>query len=50
MLARLILLVAVAPIVVGAVIAIALVLTVQLACGPVFDAIAGCTQWQRIDP
>jgi hypothetical protein len=49
MLTRLLLLVVFSPLVVGAVIAIAAVLALQLACGPVFDAIAGCTQWQRID-
>jgi hypothetical protein len=46
---RLTLLVVFSPLIVGAVIAFAAVLALQLACGPVFDAIAGCTQWQRID-
>jgi hypothetical protein len=44
---RLILLVVFSPLIAGAVIVCAVVLALQLACGPVFDAIAGCTQWTR---
>jgi hypothetical protein len=46
MLTRLLLLVVFSPLIVGAVIAIAAVLALQMACG-VFDAVAGCTQWTR---
>jgi hypothetical protein len=46
---RLILLVVFSPVIAAAVIVCVVVLALQLACGPVFDAVAGCTQWQRID-
>jgi hypothetical protein len=46
---RLLLLVVFSPLVVGAVIVITFMLALQLALGPVFDAIAGCTQWQRVN-
>jgi hypothetical protein len=49
MLARMAILLVFSPVIVGAVIVCAAILALQLACGPVFDAIAGCTQWQRFD-
>jgi hypothetical protein len=42
---RLTLLVVFSPLIAGAVIVCAVVLALQLACGPIFDAVSRCTQW-----
>jgi ABC-type Mn2+/Zn2+ transport system permease subunit len=47
MLARLLLLVILAPVIVGAVIVAGVILSLQLAFLPAASAIAGCTQWSR---